>query len=397
MTRTDKRTFEGTLRQVQRLGLGTAAIGTSAAIIGVLISAEAFFRGYLAAFVFWSGLSLGFLAVLLLHHLVVGAWGAVTQRILEAGALTVGLAAVLFVPLAFGLHYLYEWTHAEVVAESPVLQHKKAYLNVPFFLIRTALYFAVWGSMAYVLRRWSIRLGATGDPAYAVRLRRLGAGGLVAHILLLTFASTDWIMSLDPHWFSTVFGWVILASQTLVALAVTVITLGGAHHTPPLSERVRVKHFHDYGNLILTFVILWAYLMFAQYLIMWSGNVPEDIRWYVERQENGWGWVAPFLIVFHFAVPFFVLLSRRSKRSARALRALAALVLTVHIVFVAWLVLPSFHDTALHTYWIAAAIFAGMGGAWAAVFAWGLRRQPLLLRNDPRYELSLNPTSERES
>lgn len=396
MTQTAAYTFERRLQQARRFGMGGAVLGALAAGVGLLTGTESFFRGYLAAFVFWSGLSLGFLAVLLLHHLVVGAWGAVTQRILEAGTLTIGLMAVLFIPLTLGLHHIYEWTHTEVVAESPVLQHKKAYLNVPFFLIRAVLYFAFWIGIAFVLRRWSIRLASTGDPAYAVRLRRLGAGGLVAHILLLTFASTDWIMSLDPHWFSTVFGWLLLVSQSLTALAVTVVTLSGARHAPPLSEHVRVKHFHDYGNLILTFVILWAYLMFVQYLIMWSGNVPEDIRWYVERQESGWGWVAPFLIVFHFVVPFSVLLSRRSKRRARALRSLAVLVLVVHIVFVGWLVLPSFHDLALHTYWIAAAIFVGMGGAWTAVFAWGLGRQPLLLRNDPRYELPLNPTSERE-
>jgi hypothetical protein len=397
MTQRTSTTFDGSLQQMQRLGAGAAAVGTLAAIAGLLVSAESFFQGYLTAFVFWSGLSLGFLGVLLLHHLVVGAWGYVTQRILEAGALTVGLAAVLFIPLAFGLHPLYEWTHAEVVAESPVLQHKKPYLNVPFFLIRAVLYFVIWGGIAYFLRRWSIRLDETGDPAYAVRLRRLGAGGLVAHILLVTFASTDWIMSLDPHWFSTVFGWLLTVSQGLTALAVTVIVLAAARHTSPLDEQVQVKHFHDYGNLILTFVILWAYMMFVQFLIMWSGNIPEDIRWYVERQENGWGWVAPFLIVFHFVGPFLVLLSRRSKRSGRALAGLAGLLLVVHVLFVAWLVLPSFPNASVHAYWIAAVAFVGMGGAWAAVFAWGLRRQPTFLKNDPRYELPLNPTSSNDS
>lgn len=393
MNHTTSDTFDSTRERALRFGIGAAAAGTLAAIVGLFVSAGSFFEGYLAAFVFWSGLSLGYLTVLLMHHVVLGAWGFVTQRILEAGALTVGLAALLFIPFIFGLHDLYEWTHVEAVADDPVLQQKRLYLNTPFFLIRAVLYFGTWCALAYLLRRWSVRLDATGDPALATRMRRYAAGGLIAHVLLVTFATTDWIMSLDPHWYSTVFGWMMAVSEVLTALTATVLVLAAARNTPPLAERVQVKHFHDYGNLILTFVILWAYLMFVQFLIIWSGNLPEEVMWYVERQHGLWAWINPFLVIFHFAVPFLVLLSRRSKRSARKLTTVAAFVLAVHVVFVAWLVLPSFSPISIHTYWIAAAAFVGIGGAWTVVFTWALSRQPLLPQNDPRYDPSLHAAS----
>lgn len=378
------------LRRVRRYGLAAGVLGLLGGVAGLFVSAPHFFQGYLFAFVYWLGLSLGCLALLMLHHIVAGSWGFVTQRLLEAGALTVGLMALLFVPLLFGLGDLYEWTHPEAVAGSEVLQHKTPYLNVPFFIIRAVLYFAFWIAAAYLLRRWSLRLDATGDAAHARRMRRLGVGGLIAHILLLTFASVDWIMSLEPHWFSTMFGWLLAVSQSLTALALVILTAVLLAKGKPLSEVFQTKHLHDYGNLLLAFVVLWAYMMFAQYLIIWAGNIPEDVQWFVHRQEGAWSWVGPFLIVFHFAVPFAVLLSRRTKRSRRALRILAGGLLVVHAVYVAWLVWPSFlarEDAALsmHTFWIGAVAFLGVGGLWAAVYAWVLGRAPVLPLRDPRF------------
>ena len=374
-------------KPLRRWGLTMGAFGLLVGVAGLLVSPEPFFRGYLVAYVFWVGLSLGCLALLMLHHLSAGGWGIVSQRHLEAGALTVTVMAALFVPLLFGLHHLYEWTHAEVVAQSEVLQHKKPYLNVPFFIARAAVYFLFWITVAYLLRRWSVRLGETGTSAFAQRMRRLSAGGLIGHVLLVTFASVDWIMSLEPEWFSSIFGWLIAVSQTLTALAVTVIVLPlWVDRSKVLPRVFKTKHLHDYGNLTLVFVILWAYMSFAQFLIMWSGNIPEDIRWYVHRNAAPWGWIAPVLIVFHFAVPFAVLLSRRSKRSRRALGMLAGGLLAVHLLFVAWLVLPAFEHVGPHTYWIGAGAFVGIGGLWGAAYAFFLGRRPMLPRRDPRFE-----------
>ena len=376
------------LGRVQRIGLGLGVLGLGAAVLGLLFAGPAFFfHGYLTAFVFWVGLPLGCLALLMLHHLTATAWGFVTQRLLEAGALTAGLMAVLFIPIFFGMHELYHWANEHAVETNVLLQHKKPYLNIPFYIIRTVIYFAFWGTAAYLLDRWSLRMDETGDAKYAVWIRRLSAGGLIAHVLLLTFASVDWIMSLEPEWFSTIFGWLLLVSQALAALALMSLMLWRVHQKEPLNRVVKTKHFHDYGNLTLAFVVLWTYLMFMQYLIIWSGNIPEDIRWYVHRQSGGWGWVAPVLILFHFVLPFVLLLFRRTKRNAGRLAAVAVGIMAAHVLYVLWLVLPSFQEeTTLHTYWITLAAFVGIGGLWGAAYAWLLARRSLLPSGDPRFQ-----------
>ena len=383
--------FVGTLRRTQRLGLVAGLAGLALAVVGWLAAPDAFYRGYLVAWLFWGGLSLGCLALLMLHHLVAGGWGFVTQRSLEAGAQCIAVMAVCFLPLLFGLHHLYEWTHDEVVAGSVVLQHKRPYLNVPFYLVRTVIYFSAWIGLAFLLGTWSLRQYRTRRAIYSVQMRRLSAAGLILHILLMTFASLDWVMSLDPHWFSTIFAWLMTVSQTLTALAFTILLLARYRARPPLAEAASVKHVHDYGNLMLAFVILWSYMMFAQYLIMWSGNIPEDIEWYVQRKEGAWFWVAPFLVVFHFVMPFLLLLFRRVKRSTRGIQRLAAALLAVHVVFLAWLVLPTFDDLSVLAFGIGLAAFLGLGGLWLAAYAWLLAGRPLLPRHDPRFEELLHP------
>ena len=388
-------------KSLRSWGLTVGAVGLLACT-ALLVEAgtEAFFRGYLVAWLFWAGVSLGSLALLMLHHLVAGGWGAVGQRHFEAGALTIFVMALLYMPLLFGMHALYEWTHAEAVASDPVLQHKKPYLNVPFFIGRMVLYFGFWGACAWFFRRWSVRLGKTGDAALAQRMRRLAAGGLIGHILLITFASLDWIMSLEPHWFSTVFGWMIAVSQVLTALAVAVIALtwlarreeargdapSSSGNKNSIGRLFSTKYLHDYGNLLLAFVILWIYMVFVQYLIMWAGNVPEDIEWYVARRKAPWGWIAPVLVIFHFALPFFTLLLRRAKRSRRALPVLCGGLLGMHLLYLAWLVWPAFEHVSLLTVAVGAVAFVGIGGLWCAGYAFFLRRRPLVPRRDPRFE-----------
>ena len=386
-------------KPLRTTGLTVGAVGLAACAALLVIGSEAFFRGYLVAWLFWAGVSLGSLALLMLHHLVAGGWGAVGQRHFEAAALTIFVMAGLFVPLLFGMHALYEWTHAEVVADDPVLQHKKPYLNVPFFIGRCVLYFGFWGTCAWLFRRWSVRLGATGDAALAQRMRRLAAGGLVGHILLITFASLDWIMSLEPHWFSTIFGWMIAVSEVLTALAVAILALswlrrrGGDGRTKGASSGAgavgrlfSTKYLHDYGNLLLAFVILWMYMVFVQYLIMWAGNVPEDIEWYVARREAPYGWIAPVLVVVHFVLPFFTLLLRRAKRSRTALPALAGGLLAVHLLYLAWLVWPAFEHVGFSTVGAGAISFVSIGGLWLAGYAFFLSRQLLVPRRDPRFD-----------
>ena len=382
--------FADALARVQRYGLIAGAVGALLAVLGVVLAGPTpFFQGYLAAYMFWVGLSLGCLALLMLHHLVAGAWGFVTERLLEAGALTIGLMAVLFVPFFFGLDALYPWTDRAYMLSEPALAQKMPYLNAPFFIVRAVVCFAFWTGAAYVLAAWSRRLDETRDAGYARRLKILGTAGLIGHILLNTFASVDWIMSLEPHWYSTIFGWMLTVSQVLTALAFTALVLARGREAAPLRGVVRAKHLHDYGNLMLAFVILWTYMMFAQFLIIWAGNLPEDVAWYEHRAHGGWLWAGVFLVVFHFAVPFFLLLSRRTKRSVRGLSALAAGLLAVHLVFLGWLVIPSFEGTRAPSYWIAGAAFVGLGGLWSAAYAWLLARRPLLPTGDPRFQAML--------
>lgn len=376
--------------RIQRVGLIAGVLGAVGCVAGLFVSVPHFFQGYLFAFVFWIGASLGCMAVLMIHHLNAWGWGFTTQRLLEAGALTVGLMAFLFIPLLFGLDELYRWANPELVLEDDVLLHKKPYLNVPFFIARAGLYFAIWCALAYFLRRWSLRQDATGDAYYAKRLRALSAGGLIAYVLSINFAATDWTMSLEPHWFSHVYGWFYAVGQTLTGLLVTVLVLSLIARRGPLARVFKTKYLHHYSTLVFTFVILWTYMMFVQFLIIWAGNLPEEIEWYVHRKAGGWGWVTLFLIIFHCAVPFALLLLRRVKRNLRTMRRLVTGLLAVHAVYVAWLIWPAFgahgfRELSVHTFWIGGAALLGIGGLWAAVYAWQIARHPMLPMGDPRF------------
>lgn len=378
------------LGRLRRLGLGLGAGGLLVAALGLLIAPEAVVRGYLAAYAFWIGLSIGGLGLLMIHQLNAGAWGLVTQRHLEAMALTVLPMAVLFLPILLGMHALYHWTHDDVVAADAVLQHKRPYLNVPFFVVRAVLYFAFWGTLAVLLARWAREVDETGAVRPVERMRTLSAAGLVGHVLLMTWVTTDWYMSLEPHWHSTLYPWLMLASTTLTALAFTAVALSRLSRRGPLAAVTQKKHFHDLGNLMLAFVVVWTYMMFAQYLIMWSGNVPHDIVWYVPRGEGGWMVVITAVVLLHFALPFALLLSRRAKRSGRTLARIATGLLLVHVLFLAWFLLPSFEHLSVHAFWTGAAAWVGLGGVWLAAYAWALVRRPLLPRRDPRYADTLN-------
>lgn len=385
MTSTDH-PYSQLLRRVRTLGLVVGGVGVAAVVVGALLAGDEFFYGYLVGFVFWIGMTLGSLALLALHQITGGNWSLMAQRPLESAALNVPLMALAFVPLLFGLHALYEWSHAEAAMEHVKLAHKKPYLNVPFWVVRQVIYFAVYTAIAYGLARWSRRLEETRDDRYAVRLRRLAAGGLIVHVLLLTFTSTDWTMSLDPEWFSTIYPWLYLVSQALTAACFVILVLRGLVGHAPHARVMRTKHFHDFGNLLLALVVLWTYMMFFQYLIVWSGNVPEDIIWYVQRASPAWQAGITVLVLLHFVVPFAVLLSRRAKRSRRMLPALAGLLLACQLYYVVFLILPSLSDVTWVSYVVALAAFVGIGGLWLAAWAWHMARRPPLPRYDPRFE-----------
>src|SRR5437867_1559766 len=233
------------------------------------------------------------------------------------------------------------------MAHDEVLQHKHLYLNTPFFIVRAAIYFAVWNALSYFLNAWSLEQDRTGDPRVARRMQMLSAGGLVAYGLTITFASFDWLMSLEPHWFSTIYGVLIIGGQGLSAMAFLIAAIVWLGRRPPLQDVVVPAHLHDLGNLLLAFVMLWAYFSFSQYLIIWSGNLPEEIAWYLHRLQTGWRVVGVALVLFHFAVPFCLLLSRAVKRQGRMIVKVAVGILIVRLVDLFWLIAPEFHRTGI--------------------------------------------------
>jgi len=387
------------LDRIKRRALVVGVVSLALCIVGAFFSREQFFRSYLLGYLFWMGLTLGCLALLMLHYLVGGAWGFVIRRSLESGTRLFPLMGLLFVPLLFSLPDLYLWARPEAVAGDEILHHKSLYLNFPFFLIRAVVYFAVWTGVAYFLNRWSLEQDGTGDSALIRRLQFLSGPGLVLYGGTVTFASIDWVMSLEPHWFSTIYGVLFMVGQVLTTLAFVIVVMRLLADHKPLSDVITPNHFHDLGNLLLAFVMLWAYIAFSQYLIIWSGNLPEEIPWYLHRTAGGWKWISLFLIIFHFFIPFLLLLSRRTKRRAQVISIVAGAMLFIRLVDLFWLVTPAFYQTGLRIHWMDGVAPIGIGGIWIATFIWQLKKRPILPLHGLRLDEALGrvkPRSERD-
>jgi hypothetical protein len=306
-----------------------------------------------------------------------GGWGYVNQRILRAAILTLPLLAVLFIPILLGLPTLYEWARPEAVAGDELLQHKAPYLNVPFFIARTVLYFIVWIGLAFLLNRWLLQLDQSFDLATGRRLRALSGLGLGAFGLTVTFASIDWMMSIEPHWFSTIYGFMFATGAVAAAFAFVIIALNWLMKHTPLAEAVSNLNVNDLGKFLLAGVMLWAYMTLSQYLIIWSGNLAEETPWIFRRTTGGWEFVGLLLTIFHFFVPFLVLLSRTVKRRIRWLVIVAGLVLFMRLVDLYWLIIPAFHE-GFYLDWLIIVAPIALGGLWLAAFVWQLKQKSLL-------------------
>jgi hypothetical protein len=364
------------------------AVGLIAAVLcagGALIFPPSFFRAYLSAYIFWLGIPVGCLALLMLHHLVGGRWGFMIQRVLEAAIQTLPLMALLFIPLFFGLSDLYPWARTEVVAVDPLLQQKTAYLNIPFFIARTVGYFGVWIVLARLLVTWSLQQDRSADDTLTLRLQRLSGLGLVLYGLTVSFAAIDWIMSLEPKWYSTIFGMIFMVSFGLAALALAILATRFLASEKPLAQVVSPDRWHDLGNLLLALVMFWAYLNFSQFLLIWSENLAEEIPWYLHRIGGGWEWVAIALILFQFALPFVLLLSRNTKRKSQTLAVVAGVILFMHWLDTLWMVSPSFYPARFHIHWLDIAAPVGIGGLWLAAFIGYLKPHSLVPLHDPRF------------
>lgn len=386
------------IERIRRAALVAGVAGIVLCVLGVFISPAAFFRAYLYAYMVWLGIPLGAAAILMIHHLTGGRWGAVARRTLEAAARTLPVAALLFLPLLLGIQHLYIWSHPDAAAADEGIASKRGYLNVPFWILRAIVYFALWYGLVFLLTRWSEREGRAGDPADRARLVALSGPGLILYVLSMTAAAVDWVMSIDPHWYSTIFGLILVVGQALSALAVAILVLALLSGHPSISTILRHDDFHDLGNLFMTAIMLWAYAQFSQFLIVWMGNIAEETPFYVARLAGVWGALGVLLILFHFALPFLLLLSRVTKRTVRIIAAVAAGVLLMRFVDLAWIVIPFANHVPLTTpdaaapsapaltglHWLDFVTPVAIGGIWTAMFMRELARRPLLSPADPR-------------
>jgi len=375
------------LARFQQRALMVGIVGLAAGAIGGFMDPGQLLRSWLVAFLFCVGLTLGSLALLMLQHLSGGQWGMVSRRVFEAATRTIPFVALCFVPVLIGLPTLFEWARPEA-AENAIIQAKAGYLNTSFFIVRGVVFFAFWTVCVFLLNRWSAEqdTGQATTPADSVRFRKVSAPGLLFLVITVTLASVDWVMSLDPEWFSTIFGLITIQGWGLTALALTIVVLSKLTDVAPFSDFLTKRHFHDLGKLLLAFVMLWAYLNFSQFLIIWSGNLPEEIPWYVRRTTGNWGYVAIALVLGHFAIPFTLLLSQDLKKRPALLAKVAMFIIAMRLVDLIWLVVPEFRSGGLLIHWMDLAVPVGLTGIWLFLFARNLRSRALLPLNDPYFK-----------
>ncbi len=387
------------LNQFQTLALGVGVIGIAALVIGAFIiegGVETALRAYLLGYTYWAGIAVGCLGILLLQHLTGGSWGLVIRRVLEAGAKTIPFVGLLFLPILIGATQTYEWAHYQAghTVADRVLDWKAPYLNVPFFAVRALIYFAVWSITAYLLSGWSKQQDESGDWQISNKMNRFSAPGLIAFVLTVTFAAIDWVMSLDPHWYSTMFGLLFVIGWALSCMAFVIALMAWMAGREPMNHVLGSAHFHDLGKLMLAMVMIWAYFNFSQFLIIWAGNLPEETPWYLNRMAGGWGVVGLVLILFHFAFPFLLLLSQDLKKRYRYLAMLAVFILVMRLVDLFYLIAPNPtihgpHENGLIQ--VSAVLWGivatlGVGGIWLTIFFWFYKQRPILPFNDPFIE-----------
>ncbi len=372
------------------------AIGAVCALLGAGACAmlgpgnpKQFFFSWLVSFLFFLSLGLGALFFVLIQYAAQGGWGIVLRRIGETTFATIPVMAALFLPVYLGLHDLYSWTLPGAAEQDALLRWKAPYLNVPFFLMRAALYFGLWSFMAVLYYRGSCGQDATGDSGASARLRRLAGPGIIVLALTQTFASIDWIMSLTPHWYSTIFGVYFFVGSFVGFIALLSVVMVALRRAELLDTIISVEHMHDVGKFLFAFTVFWAYIAFSQFFLMWYANLPEETVWYKARMEGSWMTVSVFLIVGHFVAPFLYLMGRTVKRKGTTLAVGGVWLLAMHFVDLYWQVMPALHPEGLRPSALDVAAFVAVGGCFVATAGWLMRRQALVPLRDPRIAESL--------
>ncbi len=376
---------------IYQRSIGVGLLFGLASLLGAVLQREQFFHSYLLGFMLWLGVTLGSMAFLMIQHLTGGKWGMVIRRQLEAAMKTLPLMAILFIPIIAGMPHLYGvWLNPDpknqhLVELSQVYLTRAGTANFLFlngYIGRAVTYFAIWLAIAFILNRWSAEQDSPPVRNLSPRFRKIAAPGLILYAFTISFAVIDWVMSLAPPWISTIYGFIFIAGECLSAMCVMVIVERILVRYEPTASLLKPKEVHDHGKLMLTFVMLWAYFSFSQLLIIWAGNLPSEISFFTRRIYSGWQIVALALVIFHFAVPFLLLLSRQFKRDAKTLVWLASWLLFMRFVDLFWYIEPNFHKT-IYISWLDLVVPVAIGGFWLAMFFHNLRSRPLL----PVYDL----------
>jgi hypothetical protein len=368
----------------------------SVALLGLVICAilgpanpKQFFFSWLVSFLFFLSLALGALFFVLIQYAAQGGWGIVLRRIGETTFATLPVMAALFLPVLLGLRDLYSWTVPGAAEHDALLRWKAPYLNVPFFLIRAALYFGIWSFIALLYYRGSRGQDVTGDPGVSARLRRLAGPGIIVLALTQTFASVDWIMSLTPHWYSTMFGVYFFSGSFVGFIALLSVVAAAMLRAGLLDTVISEEHLHDLGKLLFAFTAFWAYIAFSQFFLIWYANLPEESIWYKARLEGSWKAMSVLLMAGHFGIPFFYLMGRAVKRRGSTLALGGAWILAMHFVDLYWQVMPTLHPDGLRASVLDVAAFAAIGGCFVAAAGWLMRREALVPLRDPRLAESI--------
>jgi hypothetical protein len=377
-----------------RLIVPLAAVGVLAMIAGAVLGMrdpQQGLRSYLFAYVYWFVIPMGCLGILMLHHMVGGWWGLPIRRLAEAGTRTIPLSAILFVPIALGMDKIYPWLFDRGELDGHNFDFKREYLTAHNFGIRAVVYWVIWLALMFLLNKFSREQDQSGSDgtSVALKMETMSGPGIILFVFALSFASVDWVMSLEPKWFSTIYGFLFTVISCLTAMSLMVTVLRRLADEEPTRRAVTPQVFNDLGNLLLAFTMLWAYMSFSQLLIIWAGNIKDEIPWYMSRAFGQWGGVAVVLIVLHFAVPFLLLLQRGVKRHPNRLSAVTILIMCLSAIDIYWLIVPSWQPTSAAVHLTDILFLIGIGGLWLALYFWQLGRMPLLPLNDPRFEGAL--------
>lgn len=401
----DPSTFQAPddIKRWGKLALGIGGVAMLAWLVGSYINLEQGLRSWLLGFIFWGGIAVGSLGLLMLQYLTGGAWGVVSRRIFEAGTRTLPLVAILFIPIAAGVTHLYHFTHLDPATDK-IIAHRGWYMEWKWWIVRAVVYFILFFIIKHFLLKWSDAQDKTSTVSEAngllARASRFCGPTMVVYALVVTFAVVDWVMMLDPHWFSTIFGLLFVIGWGLSCISFTIALLAALSDKAPLNRVLGKRHFHDLGKLMLAMVMVWAYFNFSQFLIIWSGNIPEETPYYIRRMHGGWGVMGIVLVVLHFAFPFLTLLQQDFKRRAKGLALLAIFILTIRIVDMYYLIGPSDRvhsvaeggvDPAVFTlHWLDIAAPIAIGGIWLWFFFTRLASRPLVPVQDPYLENAIN-------